>query len=145
MYNGLLHLHNVLRWVILVLLLVALYQALIKNESLKKSSLWLMIAAHITLLIGIYQWFAGELGLKMIQRSGFGEVMKVSATRFFAVEHFAGMLVSILLITIARGKVKKMNYRAALWLYLVALIVILVTIPWPFREEIGRSWFPGVK
>jgi len=103
-----------------------------------------MITAHITLVLGVSQWMIGDVGLKMIQKSGFGTVMKDSVTRFFAVEHFAGMLIGIILITIARGKAKKLSYGAASWLYLIALIVILVTIPWPFREGIGRPWFPGM-
>lgn len=144
MYNGLLHLHSVLRWVILILAVLAIYQAFTKSQGLKKSSLWLLIAAHTTLLIGLYQWVAGNLGLKLIQASGMAEVMKNAAARFWAVEHITGMLIGIILITIARGKVKKDNYKAASWLYLIALLIILVTIPWPFREGIGRGWFPGM-
>ncbi len=146
MYNGMLHLHNVLRWVILILLLVSLVQAFTKNPSLKKTSLWLMITAHITLVLGVSQWMIGDWGIKKIQEFGFGTVMEHSAYRFFAVEHFAGMLIGIILITIARGKAKVLNYKAASWLLLIALIVILATIPWPFRDAaIARPWFPGMK
>lgn len=145
MYKGLLDLHNVLRWVILILLLVSLFQAFTKSAGIKKSSLWLLISAHITLLVGLYQWIAGNLGLKMIQNTGFSAVMKDGPSRFFAIEHLTGMLVAIILITIARGKAKVLNYKAAGWLYLIALIILLVTIPWPFREGIGRPWFPGMK
>jgi len=144
MYKGLLDLHNVLRWAILILLLVALLQAFSKSAGLRKSSLWLMICAHITLLIGLYQWFAGQLGFKLIQRAGLKAVMENDASRFWAVEHITGMLIAIILITIARGKAKVLNYRAASWLYLIALIVLLVTIPWPFRAGIGRPWLPGM-
>lgn len=144
MYNGLLHLHNVLRWLILLFLLIALFQAFAKSPGVRKSSLWLMICAHLTLVVGIYQWFAGEWGLKKIQQLGFGEVMKHDAYRFFAIEHLAGMLIAVILITIGRGKAKVLNYRAASWLFLIALILILLTIPWPFREGIGRPWFPGM-
>jgi len=150
MYNGLLHLHNLLRWIILILLLIALVQSFaskndMPNNGLKKVSLFLLISAHLTLLIGLYQWFAGPLGWKMIQSAGFGTVMKDAPARFWAVEHIAGMLFGIILITVARSKVKEMRYSAASWLYLVALIVILLVIPWPFREGIGRPWFPGMK
>ncbi len=144
MDTGLLHLHNVLRWVILILLLVTIFQAFAKSNGIKKSSLWLLIAAHTTLLLGFYQWFSGSLGLKLIQNAGFSAVMKDAASRFWAVEHFAGMLIAIILITIARGKAKTLNYKSAFWLYLIALLLILVTIPWPFREGIGRPWFPGM-
>ena len=144
MYKGLLDLHNVLRWLILLFLLIALFQALAKSPGLRKSSLWLMIWGHVTLIVGLYQWFTGALGLKMIQSAGFSAVMKDSATRFWAVEHITGMLIAIILITIARGKAKVLNYNAAAWLYLIALILILATVPWPFREGIGRPWLPGM-
>jgi hypothetical protein len=144
MYNGLLHLHNVLRWVILLLLLISIVQSFSRNQGLKKTSLWLMIAAHITLILGVSQWMIGDVGIKLIQNAGFSAVMKDSASRFFAVEHFAGMLIAIILITVARGKAKAENFKAASLLYVIALIIILVTIPWPFREGIGRPWFPGL-
>lgn len=144
MDTGLLHLHNVLRWVILILLLVAIFQAFTQKQGIRKSSLWLLIAAHTTIILGFYQWYSGPLGLKMIQDSGFATVMKDAASRFWAVEHFTGMLIAIILITVARGKAKALNYKAASWLYLIALILILVSIPWPFREGIGRPWFPGI-
>ena len=60
MYEALLALHNIGRWVILILLLVAIFQALsgmTGNKAYtngdKKVALFLMIAAHIMLLIGL--------------------------------------------------------------------------------------------
>jgi disulfide bond formation protein DsbB len=145
MYSGLLHLHNFLRWVIIVLLLIALIQALSSKQGIRKTSLWLLISAHITLLLGIYQWIVGEVGLKMIQQTGMAEVMHNPASRFWAVEHPTGMLIAIILITVARGKAKVLNYKVVSWLYLLAFIVILISVPWPFREGIGRPWFPGMQ
>lgn len=144
MYNGLLHLHNFMRWIILLFLLIALIQAFSKKPGLQKTSLWLLIAAHITLLVGLYQYFMGAFGYKLIQQNGFGAVMKDSALRFWAVEHITGMLLAIILITIARGKAKRNNYSASSWLYIIALILILAVVPWPFRDVIARPWFPGV-
>lgn len=145
MYNGLLHLHNLLRWVILLLLLISIFQAFSKNRGLLKTSLFLLIIAHIQFLIGLYQWFAGSFGYNLIKSNGFGEVMKNSSQRFWAIEHITGMLIATALITIARGKVKIGGYNAASWMYLIALIIILAVVPWPFREGIGRPWFPGMK
>ncbi len=144
MESGLLHLHNFLRWVILFFLLLALVQAFGKKAGLKKTSLWLLISAHITLLIGLYQYFTGAFGYKLIQANGFGGVMKDSALRFWAVEHISTMLIAIIIITIARGKSKSGAYSAASWLYLIALLLILAGVPWPFREGIARPWFPGM-
>jgi heme A synthase len=145
MYTGLLHLHNLLRWVILLLLLIAIFQSFSKTEGLRKTSLFLLIAAHIQLLIGLYQWLVGGFGYNLIRNNGFSEVMKNSVQRFWAVEHIAGMLIATILITIARGKAKRGEYTAASWMYVVALILILAVVPWPFREDIARPWFPGMR
>lgn len=144
METGMLHLHNVLRWVILILLLVALYQAFAKKESIRSSSLWLMIAAHTMLLIGLYQFIAGRYGITKGLPEGV-ELMKDSFYRFYWVEHPLLMVVAITLITLARSKAKALNYKNAGWLLLIALIFILVAIPWPFREVgVNRAWFPGM-
>lgn len=144
METGMLHLHNVLRWVILLLLLVTLYQAFTKKESIRSSSLWLMIAAHTMLLIGLYQFVAGRYGITKGLPEGV-ELMKDSFYLFYWVEHPLLMIVAIILITLARGKAKVLNYKNAGWLLLIALIFILVAIPWPFREAgAGRAWFPGM-
>lgn len=144
MQAGLLHLHNLLRWIILIFLIIALIQAFTKNAGVKKTSLWLLIASHITLLIGLYQYFADAVGYNLIKLNGFAVVMKDSAMRFWAVEHITGMIIAIILITIARGKAKRGGYSAAGILYLIALLLILAVVPWPFREGIGRPWFPGM-
>jgi hypothetical protein len=144
MQTGLLHLHNLLRWIILIFLLIALIQAFTKNAGVKKTSLWLLITAHITLLIGLYQYFTAAVGYNLIKLNGFAAVMKDSAMRFWAVEHITGMIIAIVLITIARGKAKRGGYTAAGILYLVALLLILAVVPWPFREGIARPWFPGI-
>jgi uncharacterized membrane protein len=143
MATGLLHLHNLLRWIILILLFVAIYQAFTKNKGVQKISLFLLISAHITLLLGLYQYFFGEKGIALFKAYG-SEVMKNPSLRFWAVEHITGMIIAIVLITIARGKAKTENYNVLKWLYLVALIIILAVVPWPFRAGIGRPWFPGM-
>lgn len=146
MLQGLIHLHNALRWVILILLLISLIQAFTKNGGIQKTSLWLLIAAHITLILGLFQYFNSQVvGFHLIEiKGGFGEVMKDSFARFWVVEHITAMIIAIALITVARGKAKTLNFNAAKWLYLVALILLLAAIPWPFREGIGRPWFPGM-
>jgi len=153
MYTGLLHLHSFIRWVILILEIVVIYQCYTGMSSGRpfgagdrKTGLFLMISAHTQLLVGLYLYLAGPWGLANIQNLGFGEVMKDKVARFYAVEHIFGMLVAIVLITIGRGVAKKaipdrVKFKRGFWLFLVALIIILATIPWPFREGIARPWF----
>jgi len=109
MLTGLVHLHNALRWIILILLVVTIIQALTQKKGVQKNSLYLLIAAHITLLLGLFQYFNSEVaGFKIIARvGGMANVMKDSFARFWVVEHISVMLIAIVLITLARGRVKK--------------------------------------
>ena len=154
MYTGLLHLHNLLRWIILILLVVNILRHFTAANNPftatdKKLGLFLMIAAHTTLLLGIYQWFAGSLGFQNIQNLGMATVMKDSAYRFWAVEHMTGTLIGIVLITLGKGVAKKdmsdaQKHKRSAILFLLALVIILAVVPWPFREAIARPWFPGM-
>ena len=155
MYIGLLHLHSVLRWVILVLLLAAIYKNFADRNGAfstthKKLGLYLMIAADITLLVGLYQWFAGDWGLKSIQHNGMSVVMKNAVLRFYAIEHTTGMLLAIILIHLGYSYGKKsvvdpQKHKRILLYYCLALLILLISIPWPFREVgAGRHWFPGL-
>ncbi len=152
MYNILLFAHNLLRWVILIFLVLNILRHLMNarkpwEKTDNSLGLILMIAAHITLLIGLYQWVFNDLGLKAIQTSGFKAVMGNSVSRFWAVEHFAGMLIAIILITIGKGVGRKAmpdttKHRRAGFLFLTALVVILLVTPWPGRPGIGRPLNP---
>ena len=58
MDKGLLHLHSFLRWVILILLLVALYKSFVDRHKAftaghKKTGLFLMIFCDVMLLVGL--------------------------------------------------------------------------------------------
>ena len=87
-YNGLLLLHSLLRWAIIILLLVAIvksYTGMTAGKPFsagdKKVGLFLMISAHTTLLVGLYLWFFfGPWGIANIGNLGFGAVMKDSVT-----------------------------------------------------------------
>ena len=143
MENGLLHLHSALRWIILLFLLLTLFQALSKKTGIKRSSLFLLITSHLMLVIGIYQLVAGRFGYNKGLPEGVS-MMKDSFYRFYWLEHPLMMILAIILITVARGKAKVLNFKAASLLYLIALVLILAAIPWPFREGVGRPWFPGM-
>jgi hypothetical protein len=155
MEKGLLHLHSLLRWIILILLLVAIYKSFAdRNKTFttghRKTGLFLMICADVMLLVGLYQWFTGPWGLKSIQSNGMSNVMKNALLRFFAVEHFIGMLIAIILIHIGYSYSKKnipdsVKHKRALVFYGLALLIILISIPWPFRAVgAGRGWLPGM-
>lgn len=150
------HLHNFLRWVILILLLVSIIKAYTgwqgkKTFAAGDKKIWLftMISAHITLLLGLYQVALGRYGFFTATLPEGTSVMKDTFYRFFWVEHPLGMIIAIALITLGHGMAKKpvsddVKYKKAFIYFLLALIVIFATIPWPFREIVGRPWFPGM-
>lgn len=141
MYQGLLHLHSLLRWVIIILLLINIFKMFAGNKNLGLSKA-LLVSAHATLLLGLYQYFTGNFGFKLFQQA---DVMKNAASRFWAVEHITGMVLAIALITVAHIGLKKTgNTKKTGILYLIALIIILAVVPWPFREGIGRALLPGM-
>jgi len=144
MYTGLLHLQNSLRWVVLFFLIVSIIKLFTQKDALKSSKA-LLISTHISLLVGLYHYIVGPLGIKMIQSAGMGATMKNATSRFWAVEHVFTMLIAIILITIGHIKYKKtLKPSPTRILYVIALILILLAIPWPFRAGIGRPLFPGM-
>jgi uncharacterized membrane protein len=151
--NLLLALHSFLRWAIVILLLIVIFRNVVnKNKPFLNTdralSLRLLIATHITFLIGLVQYFFGNKGFALVKQFGMKEVMKNSNLRFWVVEHITGMLIVVVLITIANVVSKKqMNdtakHNKLFWLYLIAFIVVMASIPWPFRfNEI--PWVRGL-
>lgn len=115
------------------------------TKSDKRPAMLLMITADIQLLLGLVL-YVGNDWFKVLTGGGF---MKLPAQRFWAMEHMLGMLIAIVLIHIGYSAIKKdipdaSKFKKLFWFTLVALIIIFATIPWPFREIIGRPLFPGM-
>lgn len=156
MQTGLLHLHNLLRWIILILLLLSIiksYTGMTTKKSFEASDkkIWLftMIAAHITLLLGLYQWLLGRYGILSYVKPEGVSMMKDPYLRFFQMEHPVSMILAIVFITLGYGMAKKnvddtTKYKKAFRYFLLALVLILVAVPWPFRELVARPLFPGM-
>jgi hypothetical protein len=152
MYNFLHHLHSIGRWFVLLLLIIAIFNSLVAGRrpfirTDARTGLILVVFTDIMVLVGIALWFLGSWGFQQVQSRGMSEIMKDPAARFFVVEHFIGMIIAAVLIHI--GKVQgrkqisdKSKHRRTMLYYLIALIIILVSIPWPFREiGAGRGWY----
>ena len=61
--------------------------------------------------------------------------MKNADLRFYAVEHFAMMLIAVILVHIARAKSKKAlkdvaKFRISSIFYLIAMVIMVAAIPW---------------
>ncbi len=147
-------LHSLLRWGILILLVVSIIKSFSAWQNKKvftkgDRKLWLftLIFAHTNLLVGLYLLLFGRFG---IISTGLPEGVKLMKDRFFRfywVEHPTGLILAIILITLGYGMSKKtvndeIKFKKAFYFFLIALIFILATVPWPFREIVGRPWVP---
>ncbi len=135
--------HSGLRWIALLLLLLAIINAFTAKNYEKKHrlvNLFTMITFHTQLVLGIILYFLSD---KVQFTEGW---MKQAMYRFYGMEHLTGMLLAIIAITIGHSKSKKGADAAAkfkaikLW-YVLALILVVAFIPWPFRTELGAGWF----
>jgi len=143
MYPGLVHAHSGLRWIVLILLLAAVAVAIGKwqgrsgyTEGNRKLYLFTLIAVHTQLLIGLVLYFISP-------KVDFGLISE-KLYRFYTVEHTAGMLIAIVLITIGYSRSKRATdavkkQRLVGIFYGLGLVLILASIPWPFRIP-GAGW-----
>ena len=144
MYPGLVHAHSGLRWVALVLLVAAVVVAIGKwqgrsgyTDGNRKLYLFTLIAVHTQLLIGLVLYFISP-------KVDFSQ-MSDKLYRFYTVEHTTGMLIAIILITIGYSRSKRATdaitkQRLVGIFYGIGLLLILASIPWPFRN-LGAGWF----
>ena len=141
MYTGFLHLHDVLRWLLLVSLAVTLVKYLagwFGNQPWKKVDNILGIVftslMDLQLLTGLVLYFFLSPVTKLAL-SDFGAAMKDADLRFYAVEHFSMMLIAVVLVHIGRAKSKKAKtdqgkFKIATIFFLIALVLMVVAIPW---------------
>lgn len=127
-------LHSGFRYIVFLLVLVAIIQSLLGwlgqkpyTETNRKINLFALISAHTQLLIGIVLLFVSPL----VHFNS--STMKDSVTRYFSVEHWVGMVIAIVLITIGHSKSKKIilpesKHRTIAIFYIIAFIVIVGTI-----------------
>jgi len=142
MYQILHHAHSGLRWVVLLLIIINIFNSIggltgnkIYTAKDKKLSFYALISTHIQVLIGLALYF-------MSPKVQFSEnTMSNSLLRFFTLEHTLMMLIAVVLVTIGNRMAKAGRVKAVFWYYFIALVIILAAIPWPFREELGSGWF----
>jgi uncharacterized membrane protein len=143
MYEILKHTHSGLRWVALILILLAIYNSVTAKEFGKRQkliNLFSMVSLHTQLILGLVLYFISP---RVRFYQGW---MKDAADRFYGMEHLAGMLIAIALITVGYVKSKKGTTPAEIYkpiklFYIIGLILILASIPWPFRANLGGGWF----
>lgn len=149
MYALTLVLHSALRWAVIAVGLYAVGRAIAgwagktswtaADDSAGK---WLTILVDIQLVVGLLLYGA----LSPVTRaafSDFGAAMGDRVARFWAVEHSFGMLLGLVSIHVARARTRKIEvaarkHRIAAIGFGIGLLIILMSIPWPFMSY-GRD------
>jgi len=139
-------LHSLNRFVLLILLLVVIGKSLMGwlnkspfEKADDKLSLFLFISTHTQLLLGLILYFISPIVIFS------GASMKDAVARYWLVEHGAGMLIAIVLISLGRILSKKLSDSTAkhkrMFIYnIVALVVILVILKSSHRGFFNVSW-----
>jgi len=149
-YTILITLHSILRWLVVIAAVYALLRTLLGWLGRKewqaaddKAGMFFGGMMDLQVLVGLLLYFlASPITLAALQN--FGGAMSNGTARFFAVEHVLMMIIAMVLSHVGRAQSKKANgsagkfKRAFVW-YALAVLFLLVAIPWPF-SAIARPW-----
>ncbi|MEX1020961.1 MAG: hypothetical protein WDZ49_14960 [Litorilinea sp.] len=141
LYVPLLSIHNILRWVVVIAALYALYtyitgwlQGREYRASDRQAGVFFTISMDIQLVIGLILYGV----VSPITRAGFsdfGAAMTNSDVRYFLVEHILLMVVAVVLVHVGSVMVRKAVdsrvkfQRGTIW-YVLSTLVVLASIPW---------------
>lgn len=141
MYEAIQVLHSYWAYLVLLILIIAVVNAIVKTVGGKeysandfRISLFTLIVSHLQLLIGFILYFVsprfavfGELGM--------GGVMKDAVNRLYLIEHPLVNIIVVVLITIGYSKHKKKltstpKLKTIAIFYTIALVLLISRIPW---------------
>jgi hypothetical protein len=154
MYTALLFLHSWLRWAVLLLGLLALGRALVGVRTRRpftpvddSRGRLFVLGLDVQFLVGLvlYLWASPFTTAAFLD---LGNAMRNPPLRFFVVEHVFGMVAALGFAHVGRVRLRRaadsvQRHRTALIFFGLALVVILVSIPWPGLPA-GRPLFRGL-
>ncbi len=141
MYAVIKSLHSYWAYLVLLILIIASANAIIKSMGGKeygakdfRISLFTLIVSHIQLLIGLILYFVSPR-LAAFGELGMGGVMGDSVNRLYLIEHPLMNIIAVALITIGYSKHKKKltsqsKFKLITIFYTIALVLFLSRIPW---------------
>lgn len=148
MYLFFLSLHSIIRWLLLIALIYSIYRGAngwYSNRIFKQKDRIIRQVtaslAHIQFLFGAVLYFISPTTEYFM--SHFSEAMKIPAISFFGMSHSAAMFIAIIIITIGSILSKKAvtdtkKYSRMTIYYSIALLIILIMIPWSFSPFAQR-------
>ena len=145
MYTAVKHLHSYWAYLVLLVVVLATVNAIIKLIAKKpfgapdfRISLFALITMHLQLLIGLVLYFVSPY-FSAFSENGMGEIMGDDTLRLYLVEHPSMMILGVVFITIGYSKHKKQlssskKFKTLSIFYTIALLLLLSRIPW-------QNWF----
>ena len=151
MYHIILFLHSWVRWLVLIILLIAIYRAYKGWLSGSKFSTFdnavrhqTASIAHLQLILGVWIYLISPVIHYFLHN--FKSAVHERQIRFFGMEHSSMMLIAIIIITIGSAKAKRkptdiQKFKTmAIW-FTIALLIILTSVPWSFSPFTARPLF----
>jgi len=144
MYEILKSAHSGWRYIVLILLVIAVIQALsgwfgkkAYTEGNRKLNVFTLISAHIQLLIGIALYV-----LSPLTKGPMGDALY----RYWKMEHIAMMIIAIVLITVGNARSKKVDaafskHKTIAIFFGIALIIVVAAIFMMVKADQSRSLF----
>ncbi|HZX59553.1 MAG TPA: cytochrome B [Mucilaginibacter sp.] len=145
-YSFLRYLHSGFRYIVLLLLVVAIIRAWADwvgkkpyNEGNRKLNMFAMISLHTQLLIGLIVYFVGKWYENFSTMSSLSKEV-----RYWTVEHWSMMIIAIALVTIGHSRSKKATlpegkHKAIAIFYTLGLVIIVVAIILSGRSLVGMT------
>ncbi|MFQ5613041.1 MAG: hypothetical protein ACE5H9_13010 [Anaerolineae bacterium] len=153
MYDIILAVHSIMRWIVLLLALLTVFRALAGWLGGKewtnldnRAGLFFTISFDIQLTLGLILIIVSPTVQRAFADPGgaMGDVV----LRYWLAEHIPVMVIALALAHIGRSRSKRLaeavarHRTAAIWFGL-AILMVLATIPWPFLAY-GRPLLPGL-
>jgi len=154
MYSTLLFLHSITRWFVLLSLVYSIFLALrgyfmdarfSKTDNAVRH--WTATISHVQLIIGVILYIKSPI-IKFFYTNH--ELAKQNEeVSFFGEIHITLMLISVVLITIGSALAKRRTtdrekFKTMLLWFSIALLIILIAIPWPFSPLASRPYIRNI-
>ena len=145
MYDTVKLLHSYWAYLVLLILVLATFNAIIKFIRKKeyhakdfRISLFALIVSHIQFIMGLLLYFVSPR-FNLFSDVGMGEIMKDSVNRLYLIEHPLINILALVFITVGYSKHKKKltstsKFKVIAIFYSIALVLFLSRIPW-------NTWF----
>jgi len=152
LFTSLLVIHNLLRWLVIAAGVAAVAQGavgLVARQPYTRrhriTGLVFIASLHFQVVLGLIFYLGLSPMMSQAIWTDFGGAMKVSALRFWAVEHIAGMVIGAVIATVGsalarRAKVDGRRHLATVLGLGIGFLLVLASIPWPFMAA-GRPLF----